>query len=459
MRTQADHPTAAKQFLSDPQQVESHDSALWGVRKRRDAAAAMVPEWEVLRETAQAIKADMLAHIDTHLEDFARAAEAAGAIVHWAPHADDLNQTVHGILNDHHVKRVVKSKSMLTEECGLNDYLHDQGMEVVDTDLGERLVQLRDEPPSHIVLPAVHLQLDEIADIFRESVEGEITDHSPAYLTEVARQDLRPRYTHAEAGITGVNFAIAETGTLVVCTNEGNADLGTTLPKLHIACMGLEKLLPTFEDLGVFTRILARSATGQAITSYTSHFTGPIEGGTLHIVIVDNGRSKMIHDEHHASSLACIRCGACMNTCPVFRHSGGHSYAYTIPGPIGSILGAFHEPDTAHSLPSACSLCGSCTAVCPVKIDLHDQLLHARDTLLKQGHESVVKKVGLNTFAFVASRPKLYAFATKLASYGAQCTPTFIQRLFIPGWAKYRAVPTLAPKSFRDHMKDRHDER
>ena len=459
MSTPLNHPEAAKQFLQDPKQVEWHDSALWGVRKRRDAAAASVPEWEVLRETAQAIKTEMLANIDTHLEDFSSAAEAAGATVHWASEPEQLNHCVHDILKAYDVKRVVKSKSMLTEECGLNHYLEDQGLEVIDTDLGERLVQLRNEPPSHIVLPAVHLQLEEIADIFRESMEGEITDNSPEYLTEVARQDLRGRYTLADVGISGVNFAVAETGTIVVCTNEGNAYLGTTLPKLHIACMGLEKLVPKFEDLGVFTRILARSATGQAITSFTSHFTGPREGGELHIVIVDNGRSKMIHDKHHAQSLACIRCGACMNTCPVFRRSGGHSYAYTIPGPIGSILGANHEPDTSHSLPYACSLCGSCTAICPVKIDLHDQLLHARETMVNQGHEAFTKGIGLKVFAFVASRPKLYNFATAVAGIGARFTPNFIQKLFIPGWAKFRAVPKLASKSFRQQMKERNDER
>ena len=459
MTTRLNHPEAAQQFLNDPKRSEWHDTALWGVRKKRDAAAASVPEWEILRETAQAIKSEMLAHIDTHLEQFAEAAEAAGAIVHWASEPSQLNQTVYGILKDHNVQRVVKSKSMLTEQCGLNTYLHDQGLEVIDTDLGERLVQLREEPPSHIVLPAVHLQLEEIADIFRASLDQEITSTDPAYLTEVARQDLRQRYTAADVGITGVNFAVAETGTVVVCTNEGNADLGTTMPKLHIACMGLEKLVPTFEDLGVFTRILARSATGQAITTYTSHFTGPRDGGELHIVIVDNGRSKMIHDEHHARSLACIRCGACMNTCPVYRRSGGHSYGYTIPGPIGSILGAVHEPEAAHSLPFACSLCGSCTEVCPVKIDLHDQLLHARETLVDQGHEVFSKRIGLKVFTLVASHPKLFALAAKLARLGARVTPGFIQKAFAPGWSKYRSLPKIAPETFREHMRNRSNER
>ncbi len=459
MSSRLDHPKQASEFLKDPKRSEWHDTALWGVRKRRDAAAGSVPEWETLRETAQAIKSDVITNIDTHLEAFEAAATAAGAIVHWASKPEELNQTVNGILKEHKAENIVKSKSMLTEECGLNDYLHDQGYDVIDTDLGERLVQLRKEPPSHIVLPAVHLQLDEIADIFRESVEGEITDNTAPYLTEVARQDLRKRYSEADVGISGVNFAVAETGTVVVCTNEGNADLGTTMPKVHIACMGLEKLVPTFEDLGVFTRILARSATGQAVTTYTSHFTGPREGGELHIVIVDNGRSTMMHDEHHVNSLACIRCGACMNTCPVFRRSGGHSYNYTIPGPIGSILGANHEPDAAHSLPYACSLCGSCTAVCPVKIDLHDQLLHARETMVEQGHEASSKRWGLAVFAYVAARPKLFGFTTKCASIAARLTPTALQKIFIPGWAKYRAVPKLAPKSFKQQMKDRNDER
>ena len=238
------------------------------------------------------------------------------------------------ILQRHKVQRLVKSKSMLTEECHLNPFLEEHGIEVVDTDLGERIVQLRHERPSHIVLPAIHIRKEEVGECFHEHLGTEKGASDPAYLTEAARQHLRERFCNADAGLTGVNFAIAETGGIVICTNEGNADLGVSLPKLHIACMGIEKLIPRAADLGVFLRLLARSATGQPITTYSSHFHGPRPGCEMHIVLVDNGRTEILKMPEFRRSLDCIRCGACMNTCPVYRRSGGHSYQTTVPGPI-----------------------------------------------------------------------------------------------------------------------------
>jgi L-lactate dehydrogenase complex protein LldF len=258
---------------------------------------------------------------------------------------------------------------MLTEECGLNPFLERRGIEVTDTDLGEWIVQLRREPPSHFVLPAIHIKKEEVSELFHELLDTEKGNSDPTYLTEAARHTLREKFLKAQAGITGVNFAIAETGGFVVCTNEGNADLGTSLPPLHIACMGIEKLVPRLADLGVFLRLLARSATGQPITAYSSHFHGPRPGAELHIVLVDNGRSKLLATEQFRQSLHCIRCAACLNTCPVYRRSGGHSYGVTIAGPIGSIVNAARDPEQHRTLPFACSLCGSCTDVCPVKID------------------------------------------------------------------------------------------
>jgi L-lactate dehydrogenase complex protein LldF len=260
---------------------------------------------------------------------------------------------------------VVKSKSMLTEECHLNPFLQQHGIEVIDTDLGERIVQLRAEPPSHIVLPAIHIKKEEVGDLFHQHLGTELGgDRSEVFDRGGARSSARE--VHASAGgDLGRQFRVAETGGVVVCTNEGNADLGTSLPKLHIACMGIEKLIPRSADLGVFLRLLARSATGQPITTYTSHFHGPMPGGELHIVLVDNGRSRIRADEQFWESLKCIRCGACLNTCPVYRRSGGFSYQNTIPGPIGSVLGPLYDAKKNYSLPYACSLCGSCTDVCP----------------------------------------------------------------------------------------------
>lgn len=371
------HARAAERFLSDAERAGWHDETLWQVRTRRDHAASRVAEWEELRALAAAIKAHTLGALPEYIERFADNAERLGAKVHFALDAAEHNRIVLELLSARGITRVVKSKSMLTEECGLNPWLERHGIEVLDTDLGELIVQLRREPPSHIVMPAIHLRRAEVAALFAERL-GSGADADPKALTEVARGHLRQAFFGARAGITGVNFAVAETGGIVVCTNEGNADLGTSLPEIHIACMGIEKLVPRLADLGVFLRLLARSATGQAITAYTSHFHGPRPGAELHIVLVDNGRSQIRARAQHVAALSCIRCGACMNTCPVYRRSGGHSYGTHVPGPIGSILAPLSYGERYASLPFACTLCGSCRHVCPVKIDLPAQLLELR---------------------------------------------------------------------------------
>jgi L-lactate dehydrogenase complex protein LldF len=294
------HPKAAAEFIADHERAQWHDKALWFVREKRDRIAHGLPEWEELRETAAAIKAYTMANLADLLETFEAQANKLGVTVHWAKDGAEHNRIVHGLLSDHGVKKVVKSKSMLTEECHLNPYLERHGIEVTDTDLGEWLVQLRNEPPSHIVLPAIHIKKEEVGELFHELLGTEKGATDPKYLAEASRIALRRRFVKAEAGITGVNFAIAETGGIVVCTNEGNADLGTSIPKLHIACMGIEKLIPKPEHLGVFLRLLARSATGQPITTYSSHFHGPRPGQEMHVVLVDNGRSDILHsDELH----------------------------------------------------------------------------------------------------------------------------------------------------------------
>jgi len=337
---------------------------------------------------------------------------------------------------------------MLTEECRLNEHLEAQGMEVIDTDLGERIVQLRHEPPSHIVLPAIHLQKEEIAETFHKTMgtPADMTDETE--LTRAARKDLRERFLQAEAGVTGVNFAVADKGIVVVCTNEGNADLGAGLPRLHIACMGIEKIIPKFDHLSVFTRLLARSATGQPITVYTSHFHKPKPGGEMHVVIVDNGRSALLGREDFRRSLGCIRCGACMNTCPIYRRSGGHSYMATVPGPIGSTLAPSKDPKTHDSLPFASTLCGSCTDVCPVKIDLHQQLLAWRGELVKMGYGDRKKIRSMKLAGKVLSSPTLY----KLAGIGARIAlrgPRFVLPSEAKKWLANRDLPPVPEESFR----------
>jgi len=450
------HPERAARFIELPQRAAWHDQSLWFVRARRDKAVRTLPEWESLREAAAAIKAHTVSKLADYLEEFERNATRLGAHVHWARDAHEHNQIVLKILQGHGVQRLVKSKSMLTEECHLNPYLEEHGIEVVDTDLGERIVQLAHEPPSHIVLPCIHKKKEEIGELFHEHLGTDEGASDPQYLTEAARGHLRDRFVRAEAGITGVNFAIAETGGFVVCTNEGNADLGVALPPVHIACMGIEKLIPRAADLGVFLRLLARSATGQAITTYSSHFHGPRPGCELHVVLVDNGRSLVLGQDDFRRSLNCIRCGACMNTCPVYRRSGGHSYNATVPGPIGSILEPARDPEKHASLPHACTLCGSCTDVCPVKINIHEQLLTWRRELVLKDLLPKSKRWGMWFGALVLKRPWLYALSGGAARWALRILPrALIYNRFNP-WGRQRELPPAPAQSFRQQFKNRH---
>lgn len=449
------HPRLAQEFTANRERAHWHDKALWFVREKRDRMASSVPEWELLRETASAIKRHTQSRMADYLEQFEANAAKNGMIVHWAADAEEHNQIVLKILRSHGVRRLVKSKSMLTEECHLNPFLEKQGIEVVDTDLGERIVQLRKETPSHIVLPAIHIRKEEVGECFHEHLGTEKGAADPGYLTEAARQHLRERFCAADAGLTGVNFAIAETGGIVICTNEGNADLGVSLPKLHIACMGMEKLLPRAADLGVFLRLLARSATGQPITTYSSHFHGPRPGCEMHIVIVDNGRSKILKSPDFRQSLDCIRCGACMNTCPVYRRSGGHSYEATVPGPIGSVLTPLQTPERHSTLPFACSLCGSCTDVCPVKIPLHHQLFAMREVLDGQRLIGMSKKLSMKLASVVMSRPWLFGLLGGIARIALRWTPRFLIYNPLNAWGRQRELPDAPPKSFRQQYSQR----
>jgi len=444
------HPERAARFAGDEARARWHDQALWFVREKRDRAASLVPDWEELRDAASRIRAHTQGRLADYLEEFERNATARGAKVHWARDAEEHNEIVHGILTSHGVRRVAKSKSMLTEECGLNPYLEVRGIEVVDTDLGERIVQLAGEPPSHIVFPAIHRKREEIGALFHAKLGTPVGLADPKALTEAARGHLREKFMTADAGMTGVNFAVAETGGIVVCTNEGNADMGTHLPRLHVACMGVEKVIPRLEDLAVFLRLLARSATGQPITSYTSHFHGPVAGGELHVVVVDAGRSSLLADAAFRRSLACIRCGACMNTCPVYRRSGGYSYDYVVPGPIGSLLASARDPRAHASLPFASSLCGSCDAVCPVKIDLHDQLLERRRDLARRKILPLGKRLSMRIAGFVLGHRAMYEAAGRIARFFLRRLPRSILYSRWNRWGRRRELPEAPAESFRD---------
>jgi L-lactate dehydrogenase complex protein LldF len=449
------HPERAARFAADDARAHWHDQALWFVRAKRDRAAGAVADWERLRDLAAEIKRHTRGRLADYLEQFERNAKAHGAFVHWAADAEEHNRIVHELLSARGVTRLVKSKSMLTEECGLNPYLEARGIEVVDTDLGERIVQLAHEPPSHIVLPAIHRKKEEIGELFHEKLGTAAGVSDPKILTEAARGHLRERFMAAQAGLTGVNFAVAETGSVVVCTNEGNADMGTHLPPLHIACMGVEKIVPRVRDLAVFVRLLARSATGQPVTTYTSHFQGPIRGGELHVVIVDNGRSRLLADPHHRRALACIRCGACMNTCPVFRRSGGYSYGWTVPGPIGAILATGRDAPAHASLPFASSLCGSCSDVCPVKIDLHEQLLQRRRELSARGLVPASKRLAMRALSVVLRSAWLFALSGWLMRLALRALPRGVLYGRWNAWGRSRELPAPPAESFRAAWKKR----
>lgn len=454
MNAHPEHAKLANEFVANEKRTHWHDGALWFVRQKRDRMARSLPEWERLRELASQVKRHALSKLPDYLEQFEENATKLGAVVHWAKDADEHNEIVHNILKANNVERIVKSKSMLTEECHLNPYLEKQGIQVVDTDLGEWIVQLREEPPSHIVLPAIHIKKEEVGETFHQHIGTPKGNSDPTFLARAARHELRQRFIGAQAGITGVNFAIAETGGFVVCTNEGNADLGVSLPPIHIACMGLEKLIPRIEDLSIFTRLLARSATGQPITTYTSHFHGPRPGAQLHIVIVDNGRSDIRAKSTYQESLQCIRCGACMNTCPVYRRSGGHSYSNVVPGPIGSVLAPASDASEHHSLPYACTLCGSCTDVCPVKIPLHHQLLAWRSELAERKLIPFTKRLSMKFARVVLGNTWLYKWSGVAARTSLRLLPKWMTHNRLNVWSRQRDLPTPPKKSFRELYKE-----
>jgi L-lactate dehydrogenase complex protein LldF len=444
------HAKKAKQFLSDEPRTDWHDRTLWMVRQKRDRVAVSVPGWEELREKASLIKEEALSQLDSYLEQFETEAIKNGVKVLWANGAGEFNQLMLGIIQEHKAKIIVKSKSMLTEECGLNRFLHTQGIDVVDTDLGERIIQFRGEAPSHIVLPAIHLKKEEIGETFHEKLGTEKGASDPLYLTRAARQHLRAKFLAADIAITGVNFAVAETGTVVVCTNEGNADMGVHAAPVQIHCMGIEKIIPRTGDLGIFTRLLARSATGQSITTYTSHYRKPKPGGAMYVVIVDNGRSRHLSNPKYVNSLKCLRCGACMNTCPVYRRSGGHSYGYVIPGPIGSILAPQKNGKKYRDLPFASSLCGSCSNICPVKINIHEQLYNWRQEITEQKFTSFLKRFSMKLTGFILAGNNTYNFAGRWIRRAIRYLPGKLLYLPVNAWGRGRELPVPPKQSFKE---------
>lgn len=446
------HSKAAQKFLQTNKNAAWHDETFWSLRVKRDGMAKGLDEWEQLREAASAIKRHTVTHLDEYLEQFAANAEKNGVKVHWAKDAGEFNSIVLSILESHGVDKLVKSKSMLTEECGMNPYLEKHGINVVETDLGERILQLMDKKPCHIVVPAVHITQEEVGRLFEEKLGSEKGNYDPTYLTYQARLSLRNEFMTAGAGMTGANFGVAAPGDVVVCTNEGNADMSTSMPKLHIVAMGLEKVIPDYRSLAVFQRLLCRAATGQPTTSFTSHFRKARPGAEMHIVLVDNGRSDIIANPGHWETLKCIRCGSCMNTCPVYRRSGGYSYTYFIPGPIGINLGMLKDASEYSDNVSACTLCCSCDNVCPVKVNLSEQIYRWRQNLDSLGKADTVKKVMSVGMKYLFDHPSLYTTALKFAPL-ANHVPHALMYNKLNGWGYGHEMPEFPHESFHEMWK------
>jgi L-lactate dehydrogenase complex protein LldF len=443
-----DQAEAAARFIAAPEHEKMHDERLWDLRQKRDRESHGIPEWEELRALASSIKEHTLVHLDQYLKQFEANAKANGVHVHWAYDAAEHNHIVHGILKDHGAKSLIKSKSMLTEECGFRPYMASVGIEVTECDLGERIQQLDNEDPSHVVVPAVHKLRTDVAAVFAKTIGTDPGNSDVHYLAEAQREATRPLILAADAGMTGCNFAVAETGSVVVCTNEGNADLSANVPNLHIASIGIEKIIPRLEHLAVFVRLLSRSALGSPITQYTSHFRGPRDGGEMHFVLVDNGRSARLGMEEFWTSLKCIRCGACMNTCPVYRRSGGLSYGATYSGPIGLIIDPTFNAHKYSSLPFSSTLNGSCSNVCPVKINIHEQIYAWRQELVKRHEVPFVKKAAMKAAGELLSHPAAYRAAVAAADTALAHLPRFVIYNGLNAWGKHREVPHPPKQTF-----------
>lgn len=460
---------AAEQFKHDAERL-THDlrhrsliqTALKKYEVARDAKKSRYKDWQAARQTAAEIKWDAINHLDTYLEEFVSKLEARGSHVHWASTSEQARQIILGIIREKNARSIIKSKVMTGEEIHLNEALEKAGLAVVESDFGEYIVQLRREAPYHFVFPAMHLVRGEISDLFQEKLGSKATD-DPEELMMIAREVLRDKYITADVGITGANFAVAETGMISITENEGNARLTCALPKVHIALMGIEKVIPKLEDLALFLPMLATAGAGQALTCYNSLYGGPRQPDEtdgpeeFHLVLLDNRRTQLLADTEQRDALHCIRCGACLNVCPIYRNVGGHTYGTTYQGPIGSVITPHLRglQDWKH-LSYASSLCGACTEACPVKIDLHHHLLQSRRNAVAQ-RPIWWERAAFKLFAFVMNRPILVALGTRLGRVGQKFHPLVKGTRLDPAraWTRSRELPSVAKQTFKEFWKSR----
>ena len=469
-------PKYAKEELKNEQLRSNLRFVTHAIRNKRAKVTAEVPDWQELRNTGESVKNYVLANLPELLEQFERNFTAAGGHVHWARNATEANQIALDLIREQGVDEIIKIKSMATAETGLNEFLEENGINAIETDLAEEIVQLGHDRPSHILVPAIHRNRREIRDIFLREIEGinpDITDE-PAELAEASRNRLRNKFLNTTVAVSGTNFGIAETGTLTIVESEGNGRMCLTLPDTLITFMGIEKILPTFQDYEAFLQLLPRSSTGERMNPYTSMWTGVTPGDgpqNMHVILIDNGRTAVLSDELGRQALRCIRCSACMNVCPVYERAGGHAYGSTYPGPIGAILSpqlSGIEAAENNSLPYASSLCGACYEVCPVKINFPEVLVHLRAKDVESKHairefEGNKKAPFSQMDAMMLGAKKLFT-SGKMMSVAERGLP--MSRLIagrkhkitavpgiVGGWTEYRDIPEPPKESFRNWWK------
>jgi len=455
------------QTIGNPRLAEAYRSSALRLYTHRLSSLGEVPGFDRLRDAGREVKRHTIENLDYYLIQFAENVERNGGTVHWAATADEVCKIVVEIVKGSAAREVVKAKTMVGEEVELNHALEAGGIRPVETDLGEFIIQLAGDRPAHIVAPAIHKTREDVADLFVEHIKAERT-LVPEELTAIARRALREMFQKAGVGVSGANFAVAETGTVATIENEGNIRMCTTVPRVHIALIGIEKIIPRLDDLGIFLRLLGRSGTGQKLTTYTSLLTGPRREGEdgpeeMHVVMVDNGRTKSLADPKMREMLYCIRCGACLNTCPVYRKIGGHAYGWVYSGPIGALVTPeFVGIGPARELPFASSLCGACREVCPVKINIPDMLLHLRSEVQKQAPKRsdslLPERLMFRMWAWAMCHPFVYALGSRFARWGQVLLARrgWIRRIPaypVSEWTKERDFPALAPQTFRSRWK------
>jgi L-lactate dehydrogenase complex protein LldF len=467
LRGDQSFPDAARTALRDGQLRANLGHATTTIRNKRARVVAEVPDWEQLRAAGKALKAATMARLDDHLEELERQVTARGGTVHWARDANEANEIVTRLVQATGTGEVVKVKSMATQEIALNEALEAVGIDVFETDLAELIVQLGEDKPSHILVPAIHKNRAEIREIFARTIPGVdpgLTD-DPRQLAMAARKHLRERFLRARVAISGANFGVAETGTLTVVESEGNGRMCLTLPETLITVMGIEKVVPTWRDLEVFLQLLPRSSTGERMNPYTSTWAGVTPGDgpqEFHLVLLDNGRTAVLADEVGREALHCIRCSACLNVCPVYERAGGHAYGSVYPGPIGAILSPqLTGVEDNASLPYASSLCGACFEVCPVAIDIPSILVHLRAEHVEAQEKTTAEAVAFRALATAMSRPWLWHLAQRASRLGrllSRGRPTLPNAMPPPisSWTRSRDLPTPPTRTFVQQWTQEH---